>query len=102
MFLPPDAVYSDQLTFGQYNLYFNEHINIYDKQCLFLPPDAVYSDQLTGSQGPEPRYIQRVPYFVLVKQAHRQRNDCDELLAEQLEVVKERSDIFTLLGVLQS
>ncbi|KAI0233898.1 hypothetical protein LSAT2_015868 [Lamellibrachia satsuma] len=69
------------------------HLGVFQKvmeMCRDELFNAVYSDQLTGSHGPAPHYIQRVPYFVLVKQAHRQRNSCDEVLAEHLEVVKER------------
>ncbi|KAK2176160.1 hypothetical protein NP493_678g01056 [Ridgeia piscesae] len=69
------------------------HLGVFQKvmqMCRDELFNAIYSDQLTGSHGPAPHYIQRVPYFVLVKQAHRQRNDCDEVLAEHLEVVKEK------------
>ena len=54
---------------------------------------AVYSDELTSSENKddsEPTYIQRIPYFVLVKRVYSERHDIGEELKEQLDVVKER------------
>lgn len=57
---------------------------------------AVYSDELTGvsennEKGGEPSgYIQRLPYFVLVKSVYDERHDLTEELKEQLDIVKKR------------
>ncbi|XP_041369445.1 uncharacterized protein LOC121383457 [Gigantopelta aegis] len=54
---------------------------------------AVYSDELTSSENKdekEEEYIQRIPYFVLVKRVYSERHETGEELKEQLDVVKER------------
>ncbi|GFS07518.1 hypothetical protein ElyMa_002991200 [Elysia marginata] len=56
--------------------------------------EAVYSDELTGTCASpgvgESEYIQRLPYFSLVKQVYHERNEHMEKLDEQLDTVKER------------
>ncbi|XP_012934651.1 uncharacterized protein LOC101853915 [Aplysia californica] len=56
--------------------------------------EAVYSDELTGSaesQGVgDSGYIQRLPYFSLVRQVYNERHEFTEELKEQLEIVKKR------------
>ncbi|KAK7494886.1 hypothetical protein BaRGS_00013765 [Batillaria attramentaria] len=57
---------------------------------------AVYSDELTGvsesgeNGGEGTSYIQRLPFFVLVKRVYDDRHDLTEELKEQLDIVKER------------
>ena len=56
--------------------------------------EAVYSDELTGTVASpglgEGAYIQRLPYFYLVKQVYNERHEFTEELKEQLEIVKKR------------
>lgn len=56
---------------------------------------AVYSDELTGMADTSGEtdgggYIQRLPYFVLVKRVYNERHELTEELTEQLEIVKKR------------
>ncbi|PVD30283.1 hypothetical protein C0Q70_09547 [Pomacea canaliculata] len=59
---------------------------------------AVYSGELTGvvEEGTDNKsvcgesYIQRLPYFVLVKRTHDKQNEQIEELKEQLDIVKKR------------
>ncbi|XP_067657515.1 myosin-11-like [Haliotis asinina] len=57
--------------------------------------EAVYSEELTGSSekddnDADARYIQRIPYFLLVQRVYKERHAQGEELKEQLDVVKER------------
>lgn len=56
--------------------------------------EAVYSDELTGtaeSHGCENHeYIQRLPYFSLVKQVYKERHKVADELREQLDTVMKR------------
>ncbi|RUS88807.1 hypothetical protein EGW08_003437 [Elysia chlorotica] len=56
--------------------------------------EAVYSDELTGTCASpgigDSEFIQRLPYFSLVKQVYHERNEHMEKLDEQLDTVKER------------
>ncbi|XP_046362334.2 uncharacterized protein LOC124139364 [Haliotis rufescens] len=56
--------------------------------------EAVYSEELTGSsekeEEEEARYIQRIPYFLLVQRVYKERHAQGDELKEQLDVVKER------------
>lgn len=53
--------------------------------------EAVYSDQYTaGAADNEPsQCIQRVPYFTLVRTVYDERDERNEKLTEQLDIVKE-------------
>ena len=57
--------------------------------------EAVYSDQYTGKQHDahdddnDDGFIQRVPYFTLIRRVYRDRDDKSEQLTQQLETVKE-------------
>ena len=57
-----------------------------------IKTEAVYSDQYTGSDKlkAKNRYIQRVPYYTLVKRIFGERDDNNVQLSEQLDVVKKR------------
>ena len=54
----------------------------------------MYSDQYTGKQhdahdDSDGGFIQRVPYFTLIRRVYRDRDDKSEQLTQQLETVKE-------------
>ncbi|KAI8789062.1 hypothetical protein BgiMline_000923 [Biomphalaria glabrata] len=49
---------------------------------------AVYSDELTGTTDSSKEYVQRKPFFLLVKQDQDQKIELIEELKEQLEKVK--------------
>ncbi|KAL8603228.1 hypothetical protein ACOMHN_046234 [Nucella lapillus] len=56
---------------------------------------AVYSDELTGvtdtsEKGEGGGFIQRLPYFILVKRVYEERHELTEELKEQLDIVKQR------------
>lgn len=59
---------------------------------LFYISEAVYSDQYTGSDEDrkKKRYIQRLPFFTLVKRVYDERDEKNEHLNAQLEHVKEK------------
>ena len=59
---------------------------------ICLIPEAVYSDQYTGSDQDKSkrRYIQRLPFFTLVKRVYDERDETNEKLNQQLEQVKEK------------
>ena len=67
--------------------------------------EAVYSDKLTGShtsqseqnlqrtsqsQTSTAQYIERIPYFTLVKRVFTERDETAEILSQQLETVKKK------------
>ncbi|XP_076436241.1 uncharacterized protein LOC143275834 [Babylonia areolata] len=56
---------------------------------------AIYSDELTGVTDTSDKssgggYIQRLPYFILVKRVYDERHELTEELKEQLDIVKQR------------
>ena len=61
---------------------------------MILMTDAVYSDQYTGTRSDKassPRgYIQKLPYFKLMRKVDDERDEKAEQLQEQLDVVKKR------------
>ena len=54
----------------------------------------MYSDELTGTNenqgGGDVSFIQRLPYFYLVRQVYNERHELTEELKEHLEIVKKR------------
>ena len=62
---------------------------------VFHVVEAVYSDQYTGKQhdvhddGNDDGFIQRVPYFTLIRRVYRDRDNKSEQQTQQLETVKE-------------
>ena len=57
--------------------------------------EAVYSDELTGVTDTSGKvegggYIQRLPYFILVRRVYDERHELTEELKEQLDIVKKR------------
>lgn len=70
---------------------------------IYQISEAVYSGELTGvvEEGTDNKsicgesYIQRLPYFVLVKRTHDKQNEQIEELKEQLDIVKKRLVIIT-------
>ncbi len=55
----------------------------------------MYSDQYTGSQlegaaSEAARFIQRIPFFTLVKRVYDERDETAEELRDQLDAVKKR------------
>ncbi|XP_059165212.1 uncharacterized protein LOC131947844 isoform X2 [Physella acuta] len=57
------------------------------RQDLF---EAVYSDELTGAVDKPDQFIQKLPYFTLVKQVYNQRHEQTDKLTEQVEILKKR------------
>ena len=60
---------------------------------FFHYTEAVYSDQYTGTDkkgSGSHKYIQRLPYYVLVKRIFGERDETNKELSEQLEIVKRR------------
>ena len=51
----------------------------------------MYSDQYTGSdkENKKKQYIQRLPFFTLVKRVYDERDEVNEQLKGQMETVKE-------------
>ena len=69
--------------------------------CLCFA-EAIYSDELTGvtdsSNKGNGGFIQRLPYFILVKRVYDERHELTEELKEQLDIVKNRYPFFSVFG----
>ncbi|KAH9524740.1 hypothetical protein Btru_027658 [Bulinus truncatus] len=67
------------------------HLGVFTQIFKKLHADllaAVYSDELTGASENSKEYVQRKPYFLLVKQDQDQKHELIEQLTGHLEMVK--------------
>ena len=62
------------------------------KRLTHLLTEAVYSDQLTGTEkgSSKEKYIERLPYYILVKRIFGERDATNLELSQQLDTVKRR------------
>ena len=70
------------------------HLGVFTKlmkMCRDEIFEAIYSDQYTAGKADDPtRYIQKIPYFILVKRVYDERDERNDNLEEQLNMVKKR------------